>query len=109
MGLPSWGASLLLLDLWCRLDELLASENPKPNLCSLAHHIYAKTSLDYFRECIGECKNSQGMSKNETAVGVGIPFSKMSHVFLFNKNPHDTPSHIITYYGEKVKNNIQAY
>jgi hypothetical protein len=81
MGLRSWGASLLSLDVRCRLDELLASENPKFNLCSLAH-IYAKTSLDYFRECIGECKNSQGMSKNETAIGVGIPFSKMSHVFF---------------------------
>lgn len=56
-----------------------------------------------------ECKNLKGMSKNKTAIGVGIPFSKMSHVFLFNKIPHDTPSHIITYYGEKVKNNIQAY
>jgi hypothetical protein len=96
------------LDLRSRLDELLASENPKPNLCSLAH-IYAKTSLDYFREYIRECKNSQGILKNETPIGVGFPFSKMSHVFLFNKTLHDTPSHIITYYGEKVKNNIQAY
>jgi hypothetical protein len=65
--------------------------------------------LDCFRECIGECKNSKGIFKNGTPIGVGFPFSKMYNVFLFNKNPHDTPSHIITYYGEKVKNNIQAY
>jgi hypothetical protein len=82
MGLRSWGARLLSLDLRCCLDELLASENPKPNVCSLAHHIYAKTSLDYFREYIGECKNSQGILKNETPIGVGFPFSKMSHVFF---------------------------
>jgi hypothetical protein len=53
-------------------------------------------------------KTHKAFRRNETPIGVDIPFSQMSHVFLFNKNPHDThhiSSHIM---GKKVKNNYSS-